>query len=278
MEAGRPGCVSAALKLSSPATHQFWEIPVLHEDEHLLALDKPGDLPVSPRPEAPDQPGLVPLLHAGIASGKPWAVSNGRTWLRAAHRLDAEASGVLLLAKSRAVLATLRQWFGAEHPGRKFVALVHGAPAEDRFEVDAPLGRHPAMPGRTRVDLRHGKRSRTLFEVLERFNGWTLLQCEPLADRPHQVRVHLRRAGLPLAGDRLYGGPLLLLSRLKRDYRLKPNQIEHPLTPRAALHAHALALPHPVSGQMLTLAAPWPKELTVAVRYLRRYAPGAAWP
>jgi len=270
--------VSDAIKLSSPATRQFWEIPVLYEDEHLLALDKPGGLPTAPGPEAPGQPGLVPLLHAAIAAGKSWAASGNRTWLLHAHRLDAEASGVLLLAKNRAVLARLREWFGAENPGRKFIALVQGAPAEDRFEVNARLGPHPGLPGRTRVDARHGKRSRTSFEVLERFKGWTLLQCEPWTDRPHQVRIHLRCARLRLAGDHFYGGPLLLLSKLKREYQLKPNQAERPLTLRAALHAQTLALPHPVTGQRLALAAPWPKDLTVAIKYLRRYARGVAQP
>ena len=69
-----------------------------------------------------------------------------------------------------------------------------------------------------------------------------------------------------------YGGRPLLLSSLNADYRLKPNQIERPLIARPALHAEALTLPHPVTGDPLTITAPWPKDLTVAVKYLRRYA------
>jgi 23S rRNA-/tRNA-specific pseudouridylate synthase len=69
-----------------------------------------------------------------------------------------------------------------------------------------------------------------------------------------------------------YGGRPLLLSSLKRNYRLKPDQIEHPLMARTALHAEAFTLPHPVTGEALTITAPWPKDLTVAVKYLRRYA------
>ena len=117
-----------------------------------------------------------------------------------------------------------------------------------------------------------GKRSLTVFEVRERFSGFTLLQCEPLTNRPHQIRAHLRWARLPVVGDRAYGGRPLLLSSLKREYRLKPNQIERPLIARAALHAESLTLPHPVTGEALTITAPWPKDLTVAVKYLRRYA------
>jgi RluA family pseudouridine synthase len=265
--------VNAAIKLSWPATREFWEIPILYEDEHLLALDKPSGLLTAPEPEAPERPSLTLLLHAGIAQAKPWAAPASRTWLMNAHRLDAETTGVLLLAKSKPVLATLRNWFGTENPGRKFTALAQGAHALERFELNARLGPHPIHRDRMRVDARNGKRSRTLCEVLERFAGWTLLQCEPLTDRTHQVRIHLSYAGLPLAGDSIYGGRPLLLSKLKTVYRLKSNQTERPLIDRAALHAQTLALPHPVTGQPLAISAPWPKDLTVAVKYLRRYAP-----
>jgi 23S rRNA pseudouridine955/2504/2580 synthase len=117
-----------------------------------------------------------------------------------------------------------------------------------------------------------GKRALTVFEVRERFARFTLLQCESSTNRSHQVRVHLRHAGLPAVGDRAYGGRLLLLSSLKPQYRLKLNQIERPLLARPALHAEALDLPHPVTGAALAITAPWPKDLTVAVKYLRRYA------
>src|SRR4051794_26528028 len=99
--------MDAVIKLSSPPTHEFWEVPVLYDDEHLLALDKPGGLKVSPGPEEPEGPSLIGLLHAGITAGKPWARERGLTYLMNAHRLDSEASGVLLLARSKPMLASL---------------------------------------------------------------------------------------------------------------------------------------------------------------------------
>ncbi len=264
--------VSATIKLSSPATHEFWEIPILYEDAHLLALDKPSGLLTSPDGAEPDRPSLMTLLHAGIQRGAPWAAEGGRAYLMPAHRADAETSGVLLLAKSKPVLVALVNWFNSEQPGDRHLALVQGAPAEDRFTVDAKMAHHPVRPGFMRVDSQRGKRSRTVFEVREKFAGFTLLQCDALTHRLHQIRVHLRYAGLSAVGDRAYGGRPLLLSSLKQDYRLKPNQIERPLIARAALHAEALTLPHPVTGEPLTITAPWPKDLTVAVKYLRRYA------
>jgi RluA family pseudouridine synthase len=264
--------VNATIKLSSPATREFWEIPVLHEDEYLLALDKPSDLLISPNRDQPDRPSLMKLLHAGIERGAAWAREGGRTYLRQSHRLDAEVSGVILLAKSKPVLIALMNLFGAEKPGYRYVALVQEAPAEDRFTVEAKLAHHPRRLGFMHVDPMRGKRALTVFEVRERFARFTLLQCETSTNRPHQIRVHLRHAGLPAVGDQAYGGRPLLLSSLKREYRLKLNQIERPLMARPALHAEALTLPHPVTGAALTITAPWPRDLTVAVKYLRRYA------
>jgi 23S rRNA-/tRNA-specific pseudouridylate synthase len=127
-------------------------------------------------------------------------------------------------------------------------------------------------PGLVCVDSQNGKKSKTQFEVLERFSSWTLLRCQPFIERAHQIRVHLRHADFPIVGDELYGGKKLWLSRLKRDFRLKPGHEERPLISRAALHAEELTLPHPVTGEMLTVTAPWPKDLKVAVKYLRQYA------
>ena len=108
--------------------------------------------------------------------------------------------------------------------------------------------------------------------MLERFSDWTLLRCAPLTERPHQIRVHLKHAGFPIVGDELYGGKNLWLSRLKRDYRLKPGREERPLISRAALHAEELSLPHPVTGETVTIKSEWPKDFRVAVKYLRIYA------
>ena len=260
------------IKLSSPATHDFWELPVLLEDEYILALDKPAGLLSSPDRYDPNRPNLRKLLHAGIELGAPWATQRGLSYLMNAHRLDFETSGVMLLAKSKPVLIALANAFGAGQPAKTYVALVQGQPAEDKFEVNAKLAPHPARPGLIRVDSRNGKRSQTHFEVLEKFRNHTLLQCRPVTGRTHQIRVHLKHVGLPVVADELYGGSLLLLSRLKCGYRLKPNCTERPLMGRVALHATELRIKHPVAGAEVTITSPWPKDLTVAVKYLRRYA------
>jgi RluA family pseudouridine synthase len=212
------------------------------------------------------------LLHAAIAAGKPWASERRLTYLMNAHRLDFETSGIILLAKSKPVLVKLANAFGSEKPDKKYVALCQGEPAKDEFSTEAKLAPHPANPAIIRVDPKRGKKARTDFTVRERFHGWTVLECRPATGRTHQIRVHLRSLRLPIVGDSLYGGKPLWLSRLKRDYRLKPEREERPLIARVALHAEQLSLEHPVTGARLMITAPWPKDLTVAVKYLRKYA------
>ena len=122
------------------------------------------------------------------------------------------------------------------------------------------------------VDAKPGKKSKTQFEVLETFPrcGYALLKCEPPVARTHQIRMRLHYAGFPVGGDELYGGKPLWLSRLKPNYRLKPGHEERPLLSRATLHAEGL--PHPVTNELVTITAEWPKDLKVAVKYLRRFA------
>lgn len=259
------------IRLSSPATGESWAIPVIHEDEHLLALDKPARLLSSPDRYDPRRPNLMRLLHDGVAAGKPWAASRGLDYLANAHRLDFETTGVFLLAKNRPALVTLANHFGSEIPRKTYVALVQGRPVQETFTVDAPLAADRFHPGVMRVS-RQGKRSRTDFTVRERFSGAALLEAHPHTGRTHQIRVHLQKAGFPIFADRVYGGGELHLSSLKTRYHRRPDGTERPLISTLALHAWRLQLPHPITGEPLLIEAPWPHEIEVALKYLRRFA------
>ena len=267
-----------SVKLSSPATKDFWEIPVLYEDEYLMALDKPSRLLTSPDRYDPARPNLMKLLHAAVEGGKPWAKRRGLNYLMNAHRLDFETSGIILLAKTRPVLVLLANQFGAEKPLKEYAALTHGFPIRPEFTINAKLAPHPVNLGMMRVDEKQGKKAVTEFSLVERLGNYSLLNCRPLTGRTHQIRVHLRQAGLPILGDELYGGAPLLLSRLKPGYRLKEKRTERPLLSRVALHAEKLSLAHPVTGEPVVITSPWARDFQVAVKYLRRYcgAPGSA--
>jgi RluA family pseudouridine synthase len=275
--------VSATIKLSSPATREFWEIPVLFEDEHLLALDKPAGLLTLPEAEvAPaksdaevvERPNLMKLLHAAIAAGKPWAAERQLTYLNNEHPLDGDTSGVILLTKNKEAHIALGNLFSSDKPLRKYLGLVRGTLIEPTFEINFRIGEHAVKTGLMRVDKDNGKVAKTKITLLENFTraGHAWIQCEPVTDRPHQIRVHLSHVDLPLVGDELYGGKKLWLSRLKSDYRLKPGREERPLLARVALHSEEISLPHPITGAPLTITAPLPKDLKVALKYLRLYA------
>lgn len=250
---------------------------MVYEDAQLLAINKPASLLTSPDRYNPDRPSLMPLIHQGIQRGAPWAKARSLTYLANAHRLDSDATGVLLLARDKASLVSIANEFGAEKPDRVYLALVRGEPVGTEFVVDVKLAPDPNQPGRM-CWTRDGKKSVTQFRVVERFSGSTLIECRPLTERTHQVRIHLKFAGHPIYGDLVYGDSRLYLSTLKSDYRLKRNREERPLTPTLALHMERLELPHPATRLPVIIRAEWPKDLNVALKFLRRHAPGKGSP
>ena len=267
----------AVIRLSSPATRESWAVPVIYEDEHLLAINKPARLLSSPDRYDPQRPNLMRLLHEGLAAGKPWAAARGLDYLSNAHRLDFETTGVFLLARNRAALVTLANHFGSEIPRKTYVALVQGNPPEETFTVDAPLSPDRYRPGVMRVS-RGGKKSVTDFTVRERFAGCALIEARPRTGRTHQIRIHLQHAGFPIFGDATYGGGELRLSSLKPKYHRRADGTERPLVSSLALHAWRLELPHPVTGNPVFIEAEWPDPMQVALKYLRRFATRFAGP
>ncbi len=264
------------LKLSAPDKSGYWEVPVLFEDAHLMALAKPAGLLTSPDRYDPDRPNLMRLLHSHIARKVPWAVERKLGYLSNAHRLDRETSGVLLLAKTKEVLVQLANQFGSESPQKQYFALVHGVPREDEFTVDAKLAPHATRVGVMRISAKEGKRSVTEFSVRRRYIGLTVMECRPRTGRTHQIRVHLQSVGCPIVGDRVYGGEPLWLSEMKKHYRVGKGKEERPLIERVALHAESLGVTHPVTGESLRIECPLPRDLRVAMKYLDKYAPSAA--
>jgi len=257
---------------------------IVHQDEVMIAFDKPSGLLVAPDRWDKARANLMGSVHAQM--GK--TVAN-------VHRLDADTSGVLLCAKTKAALDFLSGQFQSKAVGKVYHALVAVLPVEEamkvvapirdesgllpeRFTVDLALDEDEDNPGRMRVfRKRGGKASLTEFHTLERFRtplgaSFAWIECRPLTGRTHQLRVHLAAAGCPILCDRFYGVPelTLKLSDLKRGYKGRDD--EKPLINRLALHASELTVSHPTSREPVTLRAECPHEFVVALKYLRKFA------
>jgi 23S rRNA pseudouridine1911/1915/1917 synthase len=209
-------------------------LAVVHEDEHVLVIDKPAGLVV--HPGSGNQAGtmLNALLHHS-----PAAERLPRAGI--VHRLDKDTSGLLVVAKTEpAQLALVRQ-LQARTMKRTYLALARGLVAA-AGKVDAPIGRHPVHRTRMAV-VAGGKPAVTHYRVLQRFAAHTLLECRLETGRTHQIRVHLASIGHPLEGDAVYAG------RAPRIF------------PRQALHAWKLAFDHPATGEAVSFESPRPADL-----------------
>lgn len=233
--------------------------PVLYEDEHLLALDKPAGLLVCPDRWNKDLANLADLVHDRLSA----EYFN-------AHRLDRQTSGVVLFGKTRPAVQALQAMFETRQVRKTYLALVRPAPADDRGQIEAGIVPHPKRQGR--MVIGGPADSRTDYEVLERWRGGLgLVRCFPLTGRTHQIRIHLMHIRSPIIADDLYGDEApLLLSQIKRGYKHGGGP-ETPLIGRLALHAESLALDHPITHQPLTIQAPLPRDFEIALKNLRKY-------
>ncbi|MBC8245600.1 MAG: hypothetical protein H8E20_14545 [Verrucomicrobia bacterium] len=259
------------IRLFSPDETRSWVFPVLFEDDHYLALDKMTHMAVSHSQLFPDRPSLDNLIRHAIGADARWAVKRGIRRLPFACRIDFETSGIALFCKDNEARQKVGDLLGANEERREFQCLVHGTPSDDSLEVDAKIGWVRERPELMQAGKR-GKQARTRFEVAERFAGFTLLNCQPETDRKHQIRAHLQHLRLPLVGDACYGGKLLLLSKMKPNYRPRRDGTEQPLLDRAALHYSKLSFSHPFTGETVAIESPLARDMQVAIKYLRKYS------
>jgi len=226
-------------------------LTVLHEDDHVLVIDKPAGMVV--HPGAGNATGT--LAAAALAHAPAIAAVGGPRRPGIVHRLDKDTSGVLVMAKTRAAYEGLTAQLVERSVTRRYVAVVHGRVGLTAGVVDAPMGRDPSH--RQRMAVRpagKGKRAVTHYRVVERFPHFTYLELRLETGRTHQIRVHMASLGHPIVGDRTYG----------RSHGKQPIASEG-----LALHAVTLAFLHPISQKRLEFTAAFPLRLERLLSQLR---------
>jgi len=237
----------AAAPRPAPATM----LPVVFEDEHLLAVDKPA--------------GVAAHGGSGVSSGaieRIRAARPNQPFIELAHRLDRDTSGLLLLCKSRRALLQLHAALRQGQIDKHYLALVAGRWVNDRQHVKLALSRGGATAGgKVRVDPLGGSSSHTIFELREKLARFSLVDAELRTGRTHQIRVHLAHLGFPIVGDDKYG-----------DFELNHRAARGEFGARLArmfLHAGRLQLRHPVSGEPMSFTSPLPPECEAFLQALR---------
>ena len=216
-------------------------LDIVYEDEHLLVVNKPKGMVVHPAP-GNDCGTLVNALmyHCGDhLSGINGALRPGIV-----HRIDKNTSGLLAVAKSDIAHAGLSEQIKAHSFTRKYLAICYGNIKENERTVDAPIGRHKIDRKKMCVTQINSKPAVTHIKVLERYSGFTYIECRLETGRTHQIRVHLASIGHPIAGDDVYG-PSKVITSLKGQ----------------CLHAYQLGFIHPVSGEYMEFTADPPEDV-----------------
>ena len=178
-------------------------IPILYEDRAIMAIDKPPGWMLVPVSWQKTSWNLQAAMMSSIAAGHFWARSRNLKFIKYIHRLDAETSGILLLAKSQGALHTFEELFETRRMEKIYLAVTDRAPKEPAWTCRLSLAPHPKDIGRMVVDP-EGKPAETAFRVLASGLGRYLIEARPFTGRTHQIRVHLAESGCPIVGDELY--------------------------------------------------------------------------
>ena len=232
---------------------------IIFEDDDIIALNKPAGLL-----SIPDREGKDVSLKIILKEKFPGILT--------VHRLDKDTSGLIVFAKNEAAHKHLSKQFEDRQTIKLYNGLVTGSPAIKEGIIDDPIAEHPAKNG-TMIIHRKGKEARTDYTVLEDFGAYAWLSFRIHTGRTHQIRLHAKNIGHPIACDPIYGdGKPVLLSSLKmKKFKLSKNELEErPLLNRLALHASVLEF-NDISGTKKTLEAPLPKDLKALLQQIRKW-------
>ena len=240
----KPGQVVTVLPgRTEPSDMAAWDVPLtlVYEDDDLLVIDKPAGMPVHPGPGHHGD-----TLANALLARWPEVSDVGQTARPGIiHRLDADTSGLIVVAKTARAHADLSGQFAKRRVEKMYTALVSGSPRLDEAIIEAPIARNPSHRQKMAV-VSTGRPASTHYAVTRRFDDSTLVEARPRTGRTHQIRVHFDSIGHPVVGDAVYGSA-------------------DPHLERHFLHASAIGFWHPVDGRRIELTSPLPGDL---IRYL----------
>jgi 23S rRNA pseudouridine1911/1915/1917 synthase len=267
LQLGNRICVRLPEPAAAPEEGEDIPLEVLYEDEHLVVVNKPAGMVV--HPARGHLAGT--LVSALIYRFEKLSTIAGSARPGIVHRLDRDTSGLMVVAKTDLAHRRLSRQFEKRVVKKEYWALTSGVVERDSDYIERPVGRHPHE--REKMAVRpgegQGKEASTFYQVLERFDGYSLLAVFPHTGRTHQIRVHLASIGCPVLADKQYGG-----RNSVRLVDLAPEtKEERVLLARQALHARRLTFNHPTTGKPLQFEAPLPQDFDQALEALRRYRP-----
>ncbi|TNF34049.1 MAG: 23S rRNA pseudouridine(1911/1915/1917) synthase RluD [Gammaproteobacteria bacterium] len=257
VQEGQHLCLSTHLPALIEDAPQALPLVVVHEDAHLVVIDKPAGLVVHPAAGHHEGTLLNALLHR---------YPEARLLPRAGivHRLDKDTSGLMVVARTPAAHQALVAAIQARDVSREYVAVVNGV-MTGGGTVDQPIGRHPRQRQKMAV-VAGGKPAVTHYRLRERFVAHTAVDVQLETGRTHQIRVHMAWLGYPLVGDPVYGGRLKLPKGTDEALRALLSGF-----PRQALHAARLAFDHPVTGKPCSWESPLPADMQALLAGLRAH-------
>ena len=231
---------------------QFKDL-ILYEDEDYIIINKPSH--VATLDDRNDPFSIIELARSYVTDAQ------------VGHRLDKETSGALALAKHPEAYRALALQFEHRRVKKIYHAVCEGIHNFQETLVDLPI--YSNSRGTVRISHREGKPAQTVMNTLEAYKRHTLVQCQPVTGRTHQIRVHLASLHAPIVGDEQYGGTPFYLSSVKRNYNLKKDTEEQPLIKRVALHAQALEI-ELLQHKRVCIEAPYPKDFAVLLKQLAK--------
>ncbi len=228
---------------------------ILFENENILVVNKPPFLS-----SLDDRDGSSPNMLRLAKQYSPDA--------QICHRLDRETSGVLIIAKNPETYRFVSMQFEHREVKKVYHAVINGTHVFENLHVDLPilnLGNKNVA-----ISKQRGKAAKTIFNSIQYFKHYTLVECMPVTGRMHQIRIHLASQRACIAGDEMYGGEPIFLSGIKRGYRIGKDQEELPIMKRFALHAKQITL-HIDENTEMTFEAPYPKDFETLLKLLNKF-------